>query len=95
MQAAAVGLQHLYEGQVAVEIYSVRPNGSGLRRVRKEPKDSFSFEPTWSPGGRRLAFVHATRTRIPHIWTMTRKGKRLRQVTHGPKPDVRPDWGSR
>ena len=50
---------------------------------------------TWSPGGRRLAFVHATRTRIPHIWTMTRDGTRLRQVTHGPKPDVRPDWGSR
>jgi Tol biopolymer transport system component len=84
-----------YEGQAAVEIYTVRPNGSGLRRVRKEPKDSFSFEPTWSPDGRRLAFVHATRTRIAHIWTMTRNGKRLRQVTHGPKPDVRPDWGSR
>jgi len=84
-----------YEGQAAVEIYTVRPNGGDLRRVRKEPKDSFSFEPTWSPGGRRLAFVHATRTRIPHIWTMTRNGKRLRQVTHGRKPDVRPDWGSR
>jgi len=84
-----------YEGQAAVEIYTVRPNGSGLRRVRKEREDSFSFEPTWSPDGRRLAFVHATRTRIPHIWTMTRNGKRLRQLTHGPKPDVRPDWGSR
>jgi Tol biopolymer transport system component len=84
-----------YEGEAAVEIYTVRPNGSGLGRVRKEPKDSFSFEPTWSPGGRRLAFVHATRTRIPHIWTMTRNGKRLRQVTHGPRADVRPDWGSR
>ena len=71
----------------------IRPNGSGLRRVRKELKESFSFEPTWSPGGRRLAFVHATLTQMPHIRTLTRNGKRLRQVTHERKPDVRPDWG--
>jgi Tol biopolymer transport system component len=84
-----------YEGQAAVEIYTVRPDGSGLKRVRKEPKDSFSFEPVWSPNGKRIAFAHATRETVPHIWTMTRTGKHLRQVTHGPKPDDRPDWGSR
>jgi Tol biopolymer transport system component len=84
-----------YEGQSAVEIYTVRPNGSGLKRVRKEPKNSFSFEPVWSPDGKRIAFAHATRTTPPHIWTMKRNGKGLKQLTRGPKPDVRPDWGSR
>jgi Tol biopolymer transport system component len=84
-----------YEGQAAVEIYTVRPDGSGLKRVRKEPKYSASFEPVWSPDGKRIAFVHGTRTRLPHIWTMKRNGKGLRQITHGPKPDFRPDWGSR
>jgi TolB protein len=84
-----------YEGQAAVEIYTVRRDGSGLKRVRKEPKDSFSFEPVWSPNGKRIAFVHATRTQLPHIWTMKRNGKGLRQLTHGRKPDFRPDWGSR
>ena len=29
-----------FEGQAAVEIYTVRPDGSGLRRLRREPKDS-------------------------------------------------------
>jgi Tol biopolymer transport system component len=82
-----------YEGQAAVEIYTVRPDGSGLKRVRKEPKDSFSFEPVWSPNGKRIAFVHGTRTKPPHIWTMKRNGKGLRQVTHGPKPDFGPDRG--
>jgi TolB protein len=84
-----------YEGQGAVEIYTVRPDGGGLTRVRKEPKDAFSFEPVWSPNGKRIAVVHATRRTVPHIWTMTRKGKRLRQLTHGPKPEFSPDWGSR
>lgn len=84
-----------YEGQAAVEIYSVRPDGSRLTRLRKEPEDSFSFEPSWSPSGKRLAFAHGTRKTFPHIWTMKRNGKGLRQVTHGSKPDERPDWGSR
>jgi Tol biopolymer transport system component len=84
-----------YEGQAAVEIYTVRPDGSALRRVRNEPRNSFSFEPVWSPDGQRIAFVHGTRRQLPHIWTMTRHGRGLKQVTHGRKPDVRPDWGSR
>jgi Tol biopolymer transport system component len=84
-----------YEGQAAVEIYTVRPDGSGLKRVRREPKNGFSFEPVWSPNGKRIAFVHGTRTTPPHIWTMKRNGKGLKQITRGRKPDVRPDWGSR
>ena len=84
-----------YEAQAAVEIYTVRPDGRGLRRVRNEPKDRFSFEPVWSPDGKRIAFAHATRTAPPHIWTMKRNGKGLRQITRGSKPDVRPDWGTR
>ena len=84
-----------YEGQAAVEIYTVRPNGRGLKRVRNNPVKSFSFEPVWSPNGKRIAFAHATARTAPHIWTMKRNGTALRQITRGRKPDVRPDWGSR
>jgi TolB protein len=84
-----------YEGQGAVELYTVRPDGSGLRRLRNEPRNSFAFEPVWSPNGRRIAFARATTTQVPHIWTMKRNGTGLRQITRGGKPDVRPDWGSR
>ena len=82
-----------YEGQSAVEIYTVRPDGSGLKRVRKEPKKSFSFEPVWSPNGKRIAFAHATTTTPPHIWTMKKNGTRLRQVTHGRRPTAGPTGG--
>jgi Tol biopolymer transport system component len=84
-----------YEGQAAVEIYTVRPNGRGLKRVRNNPKNSFSFEPVWSPDGKRIAFAHATTRTLPHIWTIKSNGTALKQITRGRKPDVRPDWGSR
>jgi Tol biopolymer transport system component len=84
-----------FEGQAAVELYTVRPNGKRLRRLRREPERSFSFEPVWSPDGGRIAFVHGTFDTVPHIWTMKPNGRGLRQLTQGPKPDVRPDWGSR
>jgi Tol biopolymer transport system component len=84
-----------YEAQAAVEIYTVRPNGRGLQRLRHEPRGSYSFDPVWSPDGRRIAFVHGRGRGLPHIWTMRRDGGHLLQVTGGPRPDFSPDWGER
>jgi TolB protein len=49
-----------YVGRGKVEIYTVRPDGSGLRRVRREPNRSYSLQPVWSPDGGRIAFVHGS-----------------------------------
>jgi TolB protein len=85
-----------FEGQAAVEIYTVRPDGRRLHRVRRDPRGkSYSFEPVWSPDGRRIAMVHGSGRAVPHIWTMRRNGTGLRQVTRGRLPDFSPDWGSR
>jgi Tol biopolymer transport system component len=82
-----------FEGQGKVELYTVRPDGRGLRRLRRERK-SYSFDPVWSPGGGRIAFVHGAGP-IPHIWTVRADGAKMRQETHGPLPDFAPDWGTR
>jgi Tol biopolymer transport system component len=82
-----------YEGQGKVELYTVRPDGSALRRLRRERK-SISFEPVWSPDGGRIAFVHATPRTAPHIWTIGPDGKKMRQETRGRLPDFAPDWGA-
>jgi TolB protein len=88
-----IAFNSFYGGPRPPEIYTVRPDGSGLRRLRREPKNSYSFDPVWSPDGRRLAFVHGAGRQVPHIWTMKKNGTRLRQVTHGRRPDGGPDWG--
>jgi Tol biopolymer transport system component len=73
-----------FEGQGAVETYTVRSDGTGLRRVRREPRRSYSFEPVWSPDGTRIAMVHGTFETVPKIWTMRSDGGDLRQITRGP-----------
>jgi Tol biopolymer transport system component len=52
-------------------IYSVRPDGTGLRRL------AVGSQPNWSPDGRRLAFVAPG----SHIATVSREGTRRRSVT--------------
>ncbi len=39
------------------QIYRVRPDGSGLRRLTRRG----GFAPSWAPGGRKLAFVRRSR----------------------------------
>jgi Tol biopolymer transport system component len=84
-----------FEGQERVEIYTVDPNGERLRRVRREPRNSFAFEPVWSPDGKRIAFVHATTQTFPQIWTMRRDGTGVLRLTKHEPPNVHPDWGAR
>jgi TolB protein len=90
-----IAFNSFYGGPRPPEIYTVRPDGSSLRRIRREPKNSYSFDPVWSPDGGRLAFVHGAGRKVPHIWTMKKNGSRLRQVTYGRRPDRGPDWGSK
>jgi TolB protein len=84
-----------YEGQSESELYTIRPDGTGMHRLRKEDKNNYAFDPVWSPDGRRIAFVHTSRTTLPHIWSIRADGKNLRQETHGTLPDLSPDWGTR
>ena len=39
-----------FEGQAASNLYTVNPDGSGLRQLTDNPRNRFFFEPAWSPG---------------------------------------------
>ena len=77
-----------YEGQSESELYTIRPDGTGMHRIRKEKKNNYAFDPVWSPDGGRIAFVHASRKTPPHIWSIGADGKNLRQETHGSLVDL-------
>lgn len=83
-----------YEGQSESELYTIRPDGTGMHRIRKEKKNNYAFDPVWSPDGGRIAFVHTSRKTLPHIWSIGADGKKLRQETHGSLVDLSPDWGT-
>ena len=70
------------------EIRYVTHNGSGPRT---------SFNPSWSPGGKRIAFTDALfpagKPAIGDIWTVRPDGRGRQQVSHSTRFEFRPDWG--
>jgi TolB protein len=59
----------------STEIYLIRPDGSGLRRITKA--HAFAGSPTWSPDGKRLVFYETDLKEVNNIVTV----RRLRGTT--------------
>jgi Tol biopolymer transport system component len=70
------------------QIRYVTHNGAG-------PHDSFN--PSWSPDGRRIAYTEAQfpagKPAIGDIWTIRPDGRGRQQVSHSSLFEFRPDWG--
>lgn len=70
------------------QIYLVRPDGHGLRRLTHRRYGAGAA--AWSPDGRRIAFTSGTGTSA-HIF-VKRLGGGVRQVTHGKDTFTQPAW---
>jgi Tol biopolymer transport system component len=64
------------------DVWSVRPNGSGPRRLIAGATD-----PAWSPDGERIAFV-----RDRQIYVATAAGMNARRLTNTPTEKSSPSW---
>jgi Tol biopolymer transport system component len=85
-------------------IYSIRPDGTGLRRLSSLPRGlqrGGDVKPAWSPGGRWIAFARdVPRNGNDRLWLyrMRGDGTRLRRLTGEPAPafqqtlDSMPSW---
>ncbi|MGE5641928.1 MAG: hypothetical protein ACM3Y8_02860 [Byssovorax cruenta] len=72
-----------------LDIYTVRPDGSGLTNLTNSREDDYA--PTWSPDGRRIAFV-SRRDGNEEIYVMNADGSNPVRLTQDPNPDVNPVW---
>ena len=68
------------------ELYSVRPDGTGLLRLTDDPRTDATF-PAWSPDGRRIVFV-----RWGELLTMAPDGSNVRRLLGPETGGEFPDW---
>jgi TolB protein len=81
--------------EFTANVYSIRPNGLGLRRLTHSAAGKgFDFFPCWSPNGARIVFNHADDA-IDDLFTMNRWGRHLRRITHTASLyENGADWGT-
>lgn len=66
-------------------------DGTGTRTLTTS---GMSFNGTWSPDGKRIAYARIDSTRDMQVWVVNADGTGNRQVTHFPASDGRPQWPS-
>jgi TolB protein len=73
-----------------VDIYTVQPNGDGLRQLTTGP--NFDACPAYSPDGRTIAYCSGSSDGVFEIWVMRQNGQNQHQVTHLGRFAVFPDF---
>jgi Tol biopolymer transport system component/polyisoprenoid-binding protein YceI len=74
----------LRKGATNEDIFSINPDGSGLRRLTSDP--AYDYQPRWSPDGKRIAFIRAGA-----IWVMDADGRNAKRLTPALRADS-PTW---
>jgi Tol biopolymer transport system component len=74
------------------QLFTVKPNGRGLRQLTRLPGNSFNG--AWSPDGSKIVFArNRTVGSEADLFTMNADGTRIRRVTRTPKLNPHwPDW---
>jgi len=77
----------------AVDIYTMQPDGSGVRNLTNDPQPD--FQPAWSPDGNLIAFVslHVGSSQFDQVYLMNpRGGDRVRLTDLGRGNAQEPAW---
>jgi Tol biopolymer transport system component len=72
-----------YSRSGAIDIWTMKPDGSRKRRLTHSPPDTQASRPIWSPGGRRIIYTRFTSTQGSFeegVYVMNRDGTRKRRL---------------
>ena len=84
-------------GRSKGSIWTIRPDGTGLRKLFQDPRGGFAFQPTWAPSGDHILFalIPAFTTGGEDLYSIGPDGSGLTQVTTTPDDfEDSPDWGT-
>lgn len=73
------------------DIYTMRPDGTGLQDLTNDPNYSDSY-PVYSPDGSRIAFVRFPSDSTAAIWIMNADGSSIVQLTSSSEFSNYPSW---
>jgi TolB protein len=78
-------------------VYTVRPDGSGLKQLTHLSADNGALDATWSPNGRRIVFSSDREVADRYdLYVIRAGGGHRRRISETPFRDERvPDWGPR
>jgi Tol biopolymer transport system component len=68
------------------QVYTIRPDGSGLRRLTEVGEGHAAFQPRWAADGRTIVYV-SDETGNPELYVVKANGTSKRQLTSDPEYD--------
>jgi TolB protein len=89
--AGRIAFTRFVEATESFEIFSVRPDGTGLMQITSNPGRA-AFEPDWSPDGQRIAFDSDRIDDEVHVFVADWDGDHVAQLTSGPGFHGGPAW---
>ena len=78
---------------IGSNLWTVRSDGTGLRKVTRFGPGAGPLSASFSPDGKSIVFGLLREGRLPDIYTMRVDGSDLHRVTRSPSWESAPDWG--
>jgi len=72
------------------ELFTIRPDGTGLRRVTRTPVSE--TEPDWAPNGRSLAYTRGGNACTLGVYAIRTDGTGVHRIWDKPCNDTSPSW---